>query len=139
MGIVYMLCYENLFYIGSTIATINSRIKRHKNFYEYWLNGKTNYCSSFEIIKNENYELIIIEEIKNETEEECIEREQLWIDFYGKENLINKRNADGHNTIEYQKKYYIENKDKKKQYYLKNKDKILQYKKEYNLKNKEKI
>tara|TARA_R110000868_G_scaffold53158_1_gene167141 strand:- start:53 stop:631 length:579 start_codon:yes stop_codon:yes gene_type:complete len=146
MGIVYMLSYGDMTYIGSTIRTMNNRMSSHKNQYKRWLEGKSYYCSSFDIIKNENYELLIIEEVKKETEEECREREQWWIEFYGKDNLVNKRNSNGwnlkYNKI-YQKIYRNQNKEiikqQQKQNYLENKDIILQQRKEYHLTNKEKI
>jgi len=147
MGVVYMLAFENLYYIGSTIKKLKERIIIHKSYYKKWLEKKTNYCSSFEIIKNDNYEVIIIEEIENETEEECREREQNWINFYGKQNLVNNRNSSGYDKErnkeyhkEYQKKYCEINKEKinknYRDYYKINKEKIKQQKKEYYLKKK---
>lgn len=132
MGIVYMLAYGDMAYIGSTIRSMNERMIIHKSQYKRWLNENKIYCRSFDIIKNENYEIIIIEEIKNETLEECREREQLWINFYGKDNLVNKLNANGFDIKKYQKNYKNENKNKMKEY---NKEYYLEYK----LNNKNKI
>tara|TARA_R110002126_G_scaffold190896_1_gene339042 strand:+ start:444 stop:890 length:447 start_codon:yes stop_codon:yes gene_type:complete len=133
MGIVYMLAYGDMTYIGSTIRSMNKRMNAHEYQYKRWLDRKSPYCSSFNIIKNENYELIIIEQIKNETVEDCREREQWWIDFYGKENLVNKCNANGWN-YENIKEYYNNNKNQikkqTKEYYENNKDKISQQKKQ---------
>lgn len=124
MGVVYMLASENDHYIGSTIYKLNKRISQHKSQYKRWLNEKTTYCNSYEIIKNEKYEVIIIEEVEKETKEACREREQLWINFYGKENLINNRNVIRldieklkENRKEVDKKYYENNKEKIKEYY----------------------
>lgn len=121
MGVVYMLVFENLHYIGSTIRKLNERIQSHKIDYKSYLDKKRKYyCSSFDIIKNDNYEVIEIEEIENETKEECREREQIWIEFYGRENLINIRNANGRDLNrfkELQKIYRKYNKQHYKQYY----------------------
>ena len=57
MGIVYMLATKNDHYIGSTIHKLNQRISQHKYDYNSWLNEKKHYCNSFEIIKNDNYEV----------------------------------------------------------------------------------
>ena len=142
MGVVYMLAFENLYYIGSTIQKLNERINEHKSRYKRWLNKKTHYCSSYEIIKNKDYNVIMIEEVKNETKEECREREQFWINFYGIKNLINNNNANGldnERSKEKLKEYYDINKEKIKEYYEINKEKISQQKKEYHKINKEKI
>lgn len=134
MGVVYMLVFENLHYIGSTIQDLRQRINNHKFQYKGWLKDKTKYyyCNSFEIIQNENFEVIEIEEIENETKEECREREQNWIEFYGRENLINNNNANGLNT-ENNKKYH---KKYDKEYYKNNREKKLKYQKDYYEKNK---
>ena len=154
MGVVYMLVYQTLFYIGSTIQDLRRRINDHNSHYKRWLNKKQSYCSSFEIIKNNNYEVIEIEAIEIETEEECREREQFWIEFYGKNNLINNKNANGLDIeriklnknedykdnkniyLERRKEYYENNKQRRKEYNEKNKEKIAKYNKEYYEKNK---
>jgi len=133
MGVVYMLAFENLYYIGSTIQKLNERLSIHKCDYKKWLNKTTKkYCYAYDIIKNDNYEVIIIEEVKNETKEECREREQNWIDFYGKKNLINKYNANGYDKDKH-KNY---NKEYLKEYRKINKEKTKQYNKDYYKQNK---
>ena len=149
MGIVYMLSYGDMTYIGSTIMSMNKRMNSHRIQCKRWLEGNTDYCSSYDIIKNENYELLIIEEVKKETVEECREREQWWIEFYEKDNLVNKCNANGldlenkkiysnnyreenkEKKAEYNKQHYLKYYKKKRQNYLENKDIILQQIKEY--------
>lgn len=119
MGVVYMLAFENLYYIGSTIQKLNERIIIHKSDYKRFLNGKSkHFCRAFDIIKNKDYKVIMIEEVKNETKEDCREREQFWIDFYGKENLINKYNANGldkDNHKKLLKNWNYNNQEKRKQ------------------------
>ena len=143
MGIVYMLGYENLYYIGSTVQTLKERIRKHKSNYKCWLNKTPkSYCSSFEIIKFEGYEVIEIEEVIGETEEECRFREQWWIEFYGRENLLNKVNANGwdkERTKKTQKKYGEKHSEEIKEWRETNKEKINKKRKEWRENNKEQI
>lgn len=140
MGVVYMLVYQTLFYIGSSIRTLNKRINEHNSRYKGWLNKKQSYCSSFEIIKNNNYEVITIEEVERETEEECRDREQWWIDFYGRDYLVNVVNANGFDKdyyrINHRKNHPEKNKQYRKNYYEKNREAILKQKRDYYEKNK---
>lgn len=142
MGIVYMLSWNGLGYIGSTILTMNRRMRNHHKDYKKWLNGTGWECKSSNIIKNEGYEIIIIEEVENETKEECREREQWWIDFYNNfGKLENKYRAYGlGDTTEYQREYNKKHREKKlqqgKEYRQKNKEKLAIYQKEYRLKKK---
>lgn len=139
MGVVYMLVFENLHYIGSTIQALKERIKTHKCSYKRYVEKKSkSYCSAYEIIKNDNYEVIVIEEVIGETKEECNEREQLWIDFYGKENLINKWNANGLDKEKIEKRREKKN-IQKKEHYENNKEEIIKYRKEYYENNKKEI
>ena len=136
MGIVYMLSWNGLGYIGSTILTMNRRMRAHHKDYKRWLNGTGWECKSSNIIKNEGYEVIIIEEVENETEEECREREQWWIDFYsdfGK--LENKCRAYGcDDRTEYHREYNKKHREKKlqqgKEYYQDNREKLNKYQRE---------
>ena len=50
------------FYIGSTTKQyLSQRLEKHRTNYNYYLEGKTNYVSSFEIITNENYKIYLLE------------------------------------------------------------------------------
>ena len=144
MGVVYMLSYENLCYIGSTVQTLKQRITNHKSDYKGWLNKnpKCKYCSSFEIIKFEGYEVIEIEEVIGETKKDCKFREQCWMDFYGRENLVNEVNANGwdkERTKKTQKKYVEKHSEEIKEWRETHKEKINIKKKEWCEKNKEKL
>ena len=137
MGIVYMIYFEKLAYVGSTIKSLNARMSGHKTSYKGWQEDKYDYCSSFEIIQHDGYEAMVIEEIKNETEYDLRCRERFWIDWYGKDNLVNKykpqvtREDNAANRDEHNRKvreYHAANRDernrKKKEYRAANRDEI---------------
>jgi len=67
---------------------------------------------SFDIIKNNDYKIILLENYPCETKEELLAREQYYID-----NLVcvNKNNTY-HNKLEYQRKWSNENREKVNQY-----------------------
>ena len=90
MGIVYLIYFEKLSYVGSTGLTLYDRMYRHKSNHKSWQEGKQHYCSSYEIIQHDEYEVMIIEEVANETEYDLRCRERFWIDWYGIDNLVNK-------------------------------------------------
>ena len=48
-------------YIGSTTQSINKRLSEHISNYKRYLNGKYHYNSSFEIIKNGNCKIELLE------------------------------------------------------------------------------
>ena len=52
---------NNSVYIGSTTKTINDRLCKHVNDYDRYLRGLMNYLASFDIIKNNNYTIELIE------------------------------------------------------------------------------
>jgi len=61
----------NLIYIGSTKQKLEYRLKDHIRCYNKWLeNNSNNYYTSFEIIKNNDYKIELIEKIYTEDKEE---------------------------------------------------------------------
>lgn len=88
-------------YVGSTNQTINQRMSTHKS--------KNNMCSSKEIIKNNDYEVSIIEECINDVKQK---REQYYID---KLDCVNIKNAL-YDEKEYLKNYRIIHKKDKRDY-----------------------
>ena len=130
MGIVYLIYFEKLAYVGSTVQTINARMRCHRNYYKGWQEGKHHYCSSFEIIQQEGYQVIIIEEVANETDDDLRWRERFWIDWYGKDNLVNKSRPikTQKEEVEQHKKYYADNREeinrKEREYRAANRDEL---------------
>ena len=51
-----------LVYIGSTIQKLSKRLSNHRHKYKQYLDNKSRYVTSFKILENDNYEIILIEE-----------------------------------------------------------------------------
>ncbi len=50
--------------IGSTCKPyLSSRLAQHRTDYKYYLNGVINYIASFEILKNEDYDIYFIRKL----------------------------------------------------------------------------
>jgi len=78
-------------YIGSTVKTIEDRLSVHESGYKSWINSgfEHSYCTSYEILKYSNYQIIIIEEIKINNKSELWKLEG----FYQIENYYNCVNS----------------------------------------------
>ena len=117
-------------YIGSTCEpTLARRLAGHRNDYKFFLEGKQTFMTSYEILKNNNYEIILLEECKDITSKDQLhKRERHYIENNDCVNIVrNVGLLNEFGKVEYQKIYREENKDKIKQYYKKynedNKDK----------------
>lgn len=77
-GIIYRLvCNKtNNQYIGSTCMPLRKRLYFHKFQFKKWLEGKNSYLSSFEIIKNEDFDIVLIEEVSCENKQQLLQRER---------------------------------------------------------------
>jgi len=123
-------------YIGSTVQSLNKRFRLHK----------IQDCTSQEILKYSDAEIILLECYECENKEQLKNREGEYIRQY---NCVNKNIAGRtrkewiEDNKEYFKEYYQENKEKlnekKKEYREKNRDKITQQRKEHYEINKDKI
>ena len=133
---------QNEYYGSTTKQYLSSRLQQHKTQYHRWLNdNKKKYYSSFEIIKNGDYKIILVEKLECNDKDELRQKEQFFID----NNIcVNKNRAFNtkEDTKKYEKKYRAINKDKiderHKKYIEINKDKIKAQYKEYYENNKEK-
>jgi hypothetical protein len=121
---------SGLEYYGSTSKSIEIRLQEHQHDYKRYVDGKKNYITSFDIIKNGNYKIELMEECNDENRKE---RESYYI-----RNLecVNKYIPD-RTKEEYDKEYNENNKEQRNEYYENNKEKILQKHKEYYKKIKE--
>ena len=139
----------NKIYYGSTTQKyLSSRLTEHKRDFMKWLkdNNNNSYLSSFEILKNGDYKIILVENFECKSKDELRAREQHYID---NNDCINKNKAylteeDKTNYIkQYHKNRYETEKEKEKQYskkyYQTNKEEITQRHKDFYKKNKEKI
>lgn len=137
---------ENI-YIGSTTQKLNKRLSEHISNYDKYLNGNKIYCSSYEILKHDDYKIELIQNYPCENKNDLLKKEQECIDLY-KDICVNNRKAytgiDTNLSIqEYKKQHYQLNKEKiserRKEYYINNKDKIVEYKKQYRQNNRDKL
>jgi len=94
-------------YIGSTCEKyLSRRLDGHKTKYKYHIQGKKNfrYTSSFDIIKNNDYKIILIENYSCKNKDELRMREQFYID---NTLCINKHNS--YTSSDYKKQKMKEN------------------------------
>ena len=106
-------------YIGSTIQPLYKRLGGHVKDYKRFLDGKSNYITSFDLLKNNDYQILLIENVSCESKEELCKKEGEYIRKYKNndelEECINKR-IEGRT----QKEYSFDNKDKiKDKWYIK--------------------
>lgn len=135
-------------YIGSTCEpSLARRLAGHVSDYKRYLNGKGCYVTSFKIIEQGDYDIVLIENFPCNNKDELHARERYYTNNILCVNKIKQQglyNKLGH--IEYCKQYYEDNKDQMKQYREDNKDQMKQYYKDnkdqykqYYQTNKEKI
>ncbi len=124
--------------MGSTTEkTLAHRLAKHKESYQSYLKGKCRFTTSFDIFKNENYEIVLIEDYPCNSKDalhyieinKCVNKvmHTRTVKEYYQQNkyLFN----------EYQKQYYQQNKERakeyRKQHYQTNKASINERMKEY--------
>lgn len=126
-------------YIGSTTKpTLAQRLAGHTRHYKNYLAGKHNYVTSFEILQQLEYKIVLIESFPCNSRDELLACEQRHIDLAGK-SCANKHKAftgltEREYNQQYNAQYYEENceeiKQKTAQYRKENKDKISQWQKQ---------
>jgi len=129
---------ENI-YIGSTCEpTLARRLAKHVgNYKDFMKGGKSRYMTSYKIIENRDYDIILVENFPCETKDQLLSRERYWTN---KNPCINKIKEQGiikkigklEYHKQYNKKYYEENiedfNEKGKLYRQVHKQKIKKYK-----------
>lgn len=114
-------------YIGSTCQPLAKRKGEHKRHYNYYLKEKHHYITSFELIKYDDCDIVLIEECPCENKDQLHKRERYFIESL---DCVNK-----FIPARTQKEYCEVNRaiilDKKKRYYEANKDKMKDKMKEY--------
>ncbi len=137
-------------YYGSTCSPLFKRLYQHKVNYKSYQNGKYCNTTSFEIVKYDDCEIILVEKFPCESKEELYARERYYIE---NNNCVNKivigRTKsqwynDNKETIKEQRKQYREDnketiKEQQKQWYNDNKEQIKEQKKQWYNDNKETI
>ena len=122
-GKIYRIDGDGLTYIGSTTKKyLSSRLAEHKCKYNSFLDGKSNYYTSFEILKTDNYRIELIEKFPCDSKDELTAREGHHI---RQMESVNKNIPD-----RTQKEWYQNNKEeikqKRKEYYENNKNELKQ-------------
>lgn len=132
-------------YVGSTCEpTLARRLAKHVGNYKSYQNETYHYVSSFDILKNGNYDIILIENSPCNTKDELYARESYWSNEL---ICINKCRNQGLwlklGQKEYHKEYFHNHKEKitenYKKYNANNKEKIIEYNKIYRENNRDKL
>lgn len=121
-GKIYKIITTNSddIYIGSTTNTLKSRLSDHvKKFKKYRNGGNVNYMTSFQILEQDNYGIILLENYPCTSKKELHLKEREWME---NNKCVNKCLP----CVTYQEK-----KDKSKLYYHAHKEKYKQYHQKY--------
>ncbi|DAC81776.1 TPA_asm: gIY-YIG [Monosiga MELD virus 2] len=136
----------NKIYIGSTCNDLRKRKSEHIRSFQKWKNNdigtSKGYCSSFEIVKHDDVQIILIEKVicKDRDELKALERHYIEYNL----NCVNL-NIPNRTIKEYKKYYSNTTKGRKvkqendKQYRIKNSEVIKEKKKQQYIKDKEMI
>ena len=102
-------------YIGSTCKTLKTRLSKHKCDYKRFLKGLCGNIKSFDILKNNDYKIELLEDCDIKTKQELLARERY---FIKNNNCLNKYIPGSYDNgiqqyqKEYQKEYNANNKYK---------------------------
>jgi hypothetical protein len=126
-------------YVGSTCEpTLAKRLAKHNSDFNYWIKFGIKYKTSFDIIKDNDYYIVLLESYPCNSKDELRMCEQKHIDLY---ECVN--NYKAFRSDEEKQQYYKQHRDeileRVKKYSEQNCDKILEYKKQYREENREKI
>ena len=70
----------DLVYYGSTTKTLKQRLNDHRGHYKRYLKGKGQYYSSFELMKLDDAQIILVEDFPCENKKELHQRERFYIE-----------------------------------------------------------
>lgn len=122
-------------YVGSTCTTLTKRLSRHKSDYEYWLKKDYKYTTSYEVLKNDDYYIELLEECPCENKQQLNRREGQVIRSM---KCVNK-NVAGRTTSEWSKDNAERLAAVQKEYNKRNAECVAAAKKKYAKKNAETI
>jgi len=123
-------------YVGSTCEpTLARRLTGHVGNYKRYLKGNHNYVTSFDIMKNNDYDIILLENCPCESKDQLHARERFYVETL---DCINK-NITGRTRQETCEKYREKNKDKIQKYRVDNINKTKLYNEEYRNNHAEKL
>jgi hypothetical protein len=140
-GKIYKLVSFNTerVYIGSTCEKLSVRKAKHKSHYKQYFNGKGQRITSFEIVKYDDFDIILLEYYSCDTKEQLHARERYYIENTANcvKKVIPTRTKKEYGDVNrekirvYKKQYDTENKEylkaKSKEYTMRNIDSIKKY------------
>ena len=135
-GKIYKLvCNQtNKIYYGSTTQTLMKRRDTHRQHYKRHLKGGCNYITAFEILKNDDFKIELVEDVLFTEKKELTARERHHIQNNECVNKVIPLRTD--------KEYYLDNKErlnqKGKEHYQNNKDQYRKNGKQWEINNPEK-
>jgi hypothetical protein len=130
-----------LCYVGSTAQpTLAKRLGDHVKNYKYWLKEGKQYVSSFEIIKNNNYQITLIQDYPCNNRDQLTRQERYWTNQLPCVNIIRNQGVVAElGKTAYKKQYHENHKEQRKHYNQENRTKIAEQNKIYNETHKEQI
>ena len=152
-GKVYKIVCDTtgLIYVGSTTKKyLSQRLDGHRSKYKGWKNGNNKYTTSFKVLENDNYTIVLLELVNCNSNDELKARERFYIQSLVCVNKviptrtpIEYRVANKETIAEKQKEWREANKDQlgeqQKEYYKANKEQITEKMKDYYEANKKQI
>ena len=119
---------NNNIYVGSTCEPILARrLAGHVTSYKRFLKNNKNNISSYQILANGDYDIVLLELCSCDNKDELHKRERHYIETL---ECINK-NVAGRSAREYMRDHREQNKEHQKEHYELNKDKLCLYQREY--------
>lgn len=130
-GKIYKLVSNNSdkVYYGSTCSPLCKRLYGHKHDFKRYQEGKKNKITSFQVIRYDDCEIILIENYPCKSKEELHARERYYIENNECVNKVIPTRT--------RKEYEEVNKEKIKEYREEHKEKTKEYNKQYREENKE--
>jgi len=130
-------------YIGSTCEpTLAKRLAKHVSNFKEWVKTGKSYTTSYDIIKDSNYYIVLLESYPCNSKDELRMCEQKHIDLCECVNQVKSFQSE-EELLEYFKQYREQNRDKHREYdkqnYEQNRDKILEQKKQYREQNQDEL
>tara|TARA_R110000782_G_scaffold46341_1_gene102415 strand:- start:105 stop:590 length:486 start_codon:yes stop_codon:yes gene_type:complete len=122
-GKIYKLVcnISGLIYIGSTTKEfLSQRLNKHRSTYKHWKTGKGNYVTSFKVLENDNFKIVLLEAVNCNSNHELKARERFYIEST---DCVNKHipnrtmkewiEVNKESISEYQKEYKQAHKEKR--------------------------
>ena len=148
-------------YVGSTTQSLSMRLAGHRGHFKRFKDGKGIKITSFQVLAQGNYDIVLIETCSCESKDELHRRERFYIESLdcinnniptrtkkeyneaNKDTIKQYRDANKDTILKYHKQHYEANKERiaeiRKQHYEANKERLLEKDKQHYEANKERI